>query len=59
MPVINSYGRDMTKEAGGYSTLNTEYLRRKWKISDEYFDGAAEIPRKKFKYWKLREGDGV
>ena len=46
MPVINSYGRDMIKEAGGYSTLNTEYLRRKWIISDEYFDVAVEIPRK-------------
>jgi hypothetical protein len=23
---INSYGRDMSKEAGGYSTLNTKYL---------------------------------
>ena len=52
---INSYGKDMSKEEGGYSTLNVNYLNGKWKISDEYFDGAVEIRRRKNRYWKLRE----
>lgn len=51
---INSYGKDMSNEEGGYSTLNVNYLNSKWKISDEYFDGAVEIRRRKNRYWKLR-----
>jgi len=51
---FNSYGKDMSKEEGGYSTLNVNYLNGKWKISDEYFDGAVEIRRRKNRYWKLR-----
>ena len=52
---INSFGKNMSKEEGGYSTLNVNYLNGKWKISDEYFDGAVEIRRRKNRYWKLRE----
>jgi hypothetical protein len=52
---INSYGRDMSKEKGRYSTMNLKYLKEKWEMSDEYFDGAVEIPRKKYKYWRLRK----
>lgn len=59
IPTVNSYGRDMTIEAGGYSTFNTDYLRSKWEISDEFFDGAVEIPREKYKYWRLKERGGV
>lgn len=59
VPRINSYGRDMSKEVGRYSTLNSEYLRRKWYISDEYFEGSVEIPRARNRYWKLAEKDGA
>jgi len=52
---INSYGKDMSKEEGGYSTLNVNYLNGKWKISDEYFDGAVEIRRRKNRFWMLRQ----
>jgi hypothetical protein len=54
-PKINSYGRDMSGEAGGYSTLNAKYLSEKWDTSGEYFDGAIEVPGRKTRYWKLRE----
>lgn len=52
---LNSYGRDMSKEAGGYSTLNTEYLMSKWETSDTYFEGAREVQGRKARYWKLRK----
>jgi len=52
---LNSYGRDMSKEAGGYSTLNTEYLLRKWETSDSMFEGAVEVPDRKIRFWKQRE----
>jgi hypothetical protein len=54
-PGINSYGRNMSKEAGGYSTLNVKYLYEKWDTSDEYFDGAVEVLGRKTRFWKLRE----
>ncbi len=54
VPQLNSYGKDMTNEAGGYSSYNTDYLRRKWEISDDFFEGAVEIPRQRNKYWKLK-----
>lgn len=54
-PELNSYGKDMTTEAFGYSSGNTGYLMRKWEISDEYFEGAVEIPRTRHRFWKLRE----
>lgn len=54
-PKINSYGRDMSGEAGGYSTLNARYLSEKWDTANEYFDGAVEVPGRKTRYWKLRE----
>ena len=53
-PRLNSYGRDMSLEAGGYSTLNSDYLLSKWETSDEYFEGAAEVTGRKKRYWKLR-----
>jgi hypothetical protein len=52
---LNSYGKDMTTEAYGYSSGNTGYLMSKWEISDEYFEGAVEIPRTRHRFWKLRE----
>lgn len=52
---INTFGKDMSKETGGYSSLNTEYLRMKWKTSMEYFEGAIKVPNRNFKYWKLNE----
>lgn len=51
---LNSYGRDMSKEAGGYSTLNSEYLLSKWETSETYFEGAAEVPGRAIRYWKFR-----
>lgn len=55
-PRINSYGRDMSKEEGGYSTLNSNYIKKKWESSDQYFDGAVEVPGRKIRYWRLRGG---
>jgi hypothetical protein len=52
---MNSFGRLIAGEEGGYSTVNTEYLKRKWEISDQSFEGAVEIPRKKYRYWKLKK----
>ena len=54
-PGMNSYGRDMSKEAGGYSTLNAKYLYEKWDTADEYFDGAVEVQGRKTRFWKLKE----
>jgi hypothetical protein len=51
---VNSYGKVIAMQEGGYSTLNTEYLEKKWEISDKYFSGAAEVNGRKHKYWKLR-----
>jgi hypothetical protein len=51
---LNSYGKDMTRELGGYSSLNTRYLFEKWETSHEYFEGAVEVPHRKIKYWKLK-----
>ena len=55
---LNSYGRDMSKEAGGYSTLNSEYLLGKWETSGTYSEGAAEVPGRRIRYWKLRDSGG-
>lgn len=52
---LNSYGRDMSKEAGGYSTLNTNYLMSKWETSESWFEGATEVPGRKTRYWKPRK----
>lgn len=49
---LNSYGRDMSVQTGGYSTLNTEYLMGKWETSDSYFEGAVEVPGRRTRYWK-------
>ena len=54
MPSINSYGREMSKEEGGYSTLNSNYIKKKWESSAHYFDGAVEVPGRKTRYWRLR-----
>lgn len=52
--VLNSYGKDMSEERGGYSTVNSDYLENKWEIRAEPFPGAVEVPLRKNKYWKLR-----
>lgn len=51
---INSYGKDMSKEKSGYSTLNSEYLDKKWQTSMEYFEGAVKVPNRRMRYWKIR-----
>jgi hypothetical protein len=54
---VNSYGKDMSKERGGYSTYNSTFMReKKWITSDNPFEGAIFVPNRKPKYWKLREG---
>jgi len=54
---INSYGKDMSKERGGYSTYNSIFIReRKWITSDTPFAGAIFVPNRKPKYWKMRVG---
>ena len=55
---INSYGKDMSGEEGGYSSYNISYLRSKWEIADEYFHGAVEIPRRRNRFWKLKDTTG-
>lgn len=52
---FNSYGKDMTNEIGGYSTYNTEYLKKKWETSIIDFADAVEVPNRKMKFWKLRD----
>ena len=56
-PRLNSYGRDMSGEAGGYSTQNTEYLLSKWETSDEQTGGAVEVAGRRRRYWRLRRSD--
>ena len=51
---VNSYGKIMAEQQGGYSTVNTEYLRSKWKTSDEHFEGAVEVKGRSTRYWKLK-----
>lgn len=53
-PAVNSYGRFLADQEGGYSTLNTKYIRSKWKTSDDWLEGAVEVKGRKFRYWKLR-----
>lgn len=55
---INSYGKIMDLEKNGYSTYNSEYLEKKWDMSDEYFEGATEVPNRLIKYWKLKKIKG-
>jgi len=52
---VNSYGKNMHKEQGGYSTCNTEYLSKKWIFKNDYFKGAIEVPNRSIKYWKLKK----
>lgn len=52
--LLNSYGKVMSEERGGYSTINTEYLESKWVMSDTYFEGAIIVPHRNPKYWKLK-----
>lgn len=51
---VNSYGKVMAEQLGGYSTANSEYLRSKWKTSDEHFEGAVEVKGRTVRYWKLK-----
>jgi hypothetical protein len=51
---VNSYGRNMNEEIHGYSTYNTHYLVDKWQMSNEYFEGAIDVPNRMMRYWKLR-----
>ena len=51
---VNSYGKVMAEQLGGYSTANTEYLQSKWETSDIHFEGAVEIKGRRTRYWKLK-----
>jgi len=51
---LNSFGKNMAEQKGGYSTVNSEYIESKWIISDTYFDGSVLVPDRRHKYWKLR-----
>ncbi len=48
---VNSYGKEMKKQKGGYSTYNTEYLENKWEKSSAPADGAVFV---RGAYWKPR-----
>jgi hypothetical protein len=60
---VNSYGKNMNKEYGGYSSFNSEYFNQKWIVSNSDFPGAVEIPEilgrrsRTFKYCKLRNNN--
>lgn len=51
---INSYGKDMNYEKNGYSNINSEYLKAKWEMSMEPFEGAIKVPDRSMKYWRLK-----
>ena len=51
---LNSYGKDMSEQRGGYSTVDTEYLESKWIMSDTYFEGSVYVPDRIPKFWKLK-----
>ena len=51
----NSYGKNMKKEAFGYSTFNTEYMKGKWISSDQKFEGSVEVENRSPRYWKLKK----
>jgi len=54
---LNSWGRDMTKQIAGYSSLNHSFLLgEKWETSSDPFEGAVFVPNRTPKYWKLRPG---
>ncbi len=55
---LNSYGKDMSEQRGGYSTIDTEYLESKWIMSDTYFEGSVYVPNRIPNYWKLRNTQG-
>lgn len=52
---VNSYGNKTNEQEGGYSTFNSSYLLRKWKVSNEPFDGAVYIVKSQGNYWRLKE----
>lgn len=55
--ILNSWGKNMKEQIGGYSTLNHVFLHfQKWETSDEPFEGATFVPNRTPKYWKLRPG---
>ena len=49
--VVNSYGKVMAEQKGGYSTYNTNYLESKWSISKQPIDGGVWV---RGYYWKLK-----
>jgi hypothetical protein len=51
---LNSYGKNMSEQRGGYSTADTEYLESKWIMSDTYFEGSVYVPDRIPKFWKLK-----
>lgn len=54
---LNSWGRDMTKQIAGYSSLNTSFfMGQKWETSNDPFEGAIFVPNRIPKYWKQRNG---
>lgn len=53
---VNSYGKKVSEQQGGYSNSNTKYLMEKWKISKSQFEGAIKVDRSLGCYWKLNEG---
>ena len=53
---VNSWGKDMSQQQSGYSTLNHDFLTRKWETSDKPFEGATFVPNRTPKFWKLRPG---
>lgn len=54
--VLNSFGKDMSKERGGYSTLNSNYLEKKWEVRSSPFPGGVRVAQRNGTYWKPRTG---
>lgn len=53
---FNSYGKKVSEQEGGYSTVNSNFLLKKWEISDKRFDGAINIVKSQGNFWKLKPG---
>ena len=52
--IVNSYGKVMSSQLDGYSTINSSYLNTKWERGETYFEGAVHLPDRIPNYWKLK-----
>ncbi len=53
---INSYGKIIADQKSGYSNKNSEFLFKKWDISNKPFPEAAYIEKSMGNYWRIKPG---